>query len=76
MGTQNGLREKTSPGDSDSEESTSNAGDRGSVHGSGRVTADGDGYPLQYSCLENSKDRGAWRATEHGISKSRIRLRD
>ena len=32
------------------------------------------GYPLQYSCLENSKDRGAWRATVHGVAKSRTRL--
>ena len=70
MGTQNGLREKTSPDDSDRKESTCNAGDRGSVPGSGRATADGNGYPLQYSCLENSKDRGAWQATVHGVAKS------
>ena len=69
VGTQNGLREKTSPDDSDRKESTCNAGDRGSVPGSGRATADGNGYPLQYSCLENSKDRGAWRATVHGVAR-------
>ena len=35
---------------------------------------EGDGYPLQYSCLENSMDRGVWRAIVHGITKSRTRL--
>ena len=50
-----------------------NAGDTrdtGSIPGVGRSPAEGHGYPLQYSCLENSMDRGAWRATVHGVTKS------
>ena len=42
----------------------------GSVPGLGRYPAEGNGYPLQYSCLENSKDRGAWQAALHGVAKS------
>ena len=48
---------------SDGKESTCNAGDRGSVPGLGRSPGEGNGYLLQYSCLENSVDRGAWRPT-------------
>ena len=51
-----------------------NAGDLGSVPGSGRSPGERNGYPLQYSSLENSMDRGAWRATVHGVVKSRTRL--
>ena len=51
------------PGGSDGKESARNAGDPGSIPGSGRTPGEGDGNPLQYSCLENSMDRGAWRAT-------------
>ena len=47
------------PGGSDGEESTCNAGDPGSLPGSGRFPGKGNGYPLQYSCLKNSMDRGA-----------------
>ena len=47
-----------SPG-SDSKESASNAGNLGSIPGSGRSPGEGNGYPLQYSCLENSRDTGA-----------------
>ena len=47
-----------------------NAGDRASVPGSGRCPGEGNGYPLQYACLENSTDRGAWQATVHEIAKS------
>jgi len=50
-----------------------NAGDVrdvGSIPGSGRSSGEGNGNPLQYSCLENSMDRGAWRATVHGVAKS------
>ena len=50
-----------------------NAGDirdTGSIPGSGRAPGDGHGNPLQYSCLEISTDRGAWRATVHGVAKS------
>ena len=48
---------------------TANAGDAGSIPGSGRSPEGGNGYPLQYSCLENPMDRGAWRATVHGVAK-------
>ena len=58
------------PGGSDSKESASNAGDPGMVPGSGRSPGEGNGNPLQYSCLENSMDRGAWRATIHGVARS------
>ena len=44
-----------------------NAGDLGSIPGLGRSPGEGNGYPLLYSCLENSMDRGAWRATVHGV---------
>ena len=42
--------------------------------GSGRYPGEGNGYPLQYSCLENSMDRGAWQATVHGVTKRRMHL--
>ena len=51
---------------SDSEESAWSSGDLGSIPGSGRSPREGNGNILQYSCLENSMDRGAWRATVHG----------
>ena len=47
-----------------------NAGDVGSIPGSGRSPGEGNGYPLQYSCLANSKDRGACQATVYGVAKS------
>ena len=50
------------------------AGDPASIPGSGRSPGEGNGNSLQYSCLENSMDRGAWRATVHGIAKSRTQL--
>ena len=46
-----------------------NEGDLGSIPGLGRSTGEGNGNPLQYSCLENLMDRGAWRATVHGVTK-------
>ena len=52
------------------------AGDSGSIPGSGRRTGEGEGYPLQYSCVENSMDRGAWRAPVHEVAKSWIQLSD
>ena len=52
---------------SDGKESASNVGDLGSVSGLGRYLGEGNGNPLQYSCLENSMDRGAWQA--HGVAK-------
>ena len=58
------------PGDLDGKESACNAGDLGSVTGSGRFAGEGNGYPLQYSCLENSIGRGARWATVHGIAES------
>ena len=57
------------PGGSDSKESACNAGDPGSIPGSGRSPGEGNDYPLQYSCLENSMDRGAW-AVVHRVVKS------
>ena len=47
-----------------------NAGDAGSIPGSGRSPGEGNGDSLQYSCLENSINRGAWRATVHGVTES------
>ena len=50
----------------------SNAGDErdtGSIPGSGRSPGRGNGYPLQYSCLENPMDKGAWWAAAHGVTK-------
>ena len=57
-------------GGSVSKESTCNAGDLGSIPGLGRSPEEGNGYPLYYSCLENSIDRGAWQATVHRVTKS------
>ena len=59
-------------GSSGVRESACNAGDSGSIPGSGRSSEgnEGNGSPLQYSCLENPTDRGAWQATVHGVTKS------
>ena len=54
----------------DGKESACNAGNLGSIPGLGKSSGKGNGYPLQYSCLENPMDRGVWRATFHGVSKS------
>ena len=66
-------------GGSDGKESVCNAGDTGDV-GSipelGRTPGGGNGYPLQYSCLENSMHRGVWWATVHWVVKSQTRLSD
>ena len=64
------------PGGSDSKESACIAGDPSSVSGLGRSPGEGNGNPLQYSCLENPMDRGAWWATVHVVVKSRTRLSD
>ena len=64
------------PDGSDGKESSCNARDLGLVPKSGRSPGEGSGYQLQYSCLENSIDRGAWLATVHGVAKSRTRLSD
>ena len=64
------------PGGSDSKMSAYNAGDPVSIPGSGRSPGEGNGNPLQYSCLENPMDGGAWLATVHGVAKSRTGLSD
>ena len=64
------------PGILDGKESTCNAGDIGLIPESGRSPREGYGNPLQYSCLENFMDRGAWWATVHGVAKSWTRLSD
>ena len=58
------------PGGSEGKASAGNAGDLGSIPGSGRSPGEGNGNPLQYSCLENPMDRGAWQAKVHGVAKS------
>ena len=63
-----------SSGGSDGKESACNAGDLSSIPGLGRSPGEGNGNPLQYSCLENPKDRGAWRATVHRVTKSQTQL--
>ena len=58
------------PSGSDGKVSACNAGDQGSIPGLGRSPGEGNGNPLQYSCLENSMDGGAWWATVHGVAES------
>ena len=55
---------------SDGKESAYNAGDSGSIPGSGRFPGEGNDYPFQYSCLQNSMDRGAWWVIVRGVAKS------
>ena len=62
------------PGGSEVKASASKAGDLGSILGSGRSPEEGNGNPLQYSCLENPMDRGAWQAIVHGVAKCWTRL--
>ena len=64
------------PGGLDGKESACNAGDPASIPGLGRSAGERNGYELQYSCLENSMDRGAWQATVHGVAKSQTQLSD
>ena len=64
------------PGGSEVKASACNMGDPGSIPGSGRSTSEGNGNPLQYSCLENPMHREAWWATVHGVTKSWTRLND
>ena len=70
---------RASPQQLSSKESASNAGDvrdAGSIPGSGRAPGGGHGNPLQYSCLQNAMDRGAWQATVHRAAKSQTQLSD
>jgi len=64
----------TFPGGSDGKASACNVGDLSSISGLGRYPGGGNGNPLQYSCLENPKDRVAWQAPVHGVAKSQMRL--
>ena len=64
------------PGGSDGKASACSAGDLGLTPGLGRSPGEGSGSPLQYSCLENAMDGGAWWAAAHGVVKSRTRLSD
>ena len=63
-------------GGSDGKESICNVGDLGSIPRFGGCPGEGNGYPLQYSGLENSMDRGGWQATVHGVSKRWTQLSD
>ena len=64
------------PSGSEGKVSACNAGDQSLIPGSGRSPGEGNGSPLQYSCLENPIDRGAWQATDHRVAKSRTGLND
>ena len=68
------LRKIDFPGGSDGKASAYNVGDLGSIPGSGRSPGEGNGNLLQYSCLENPMDGGAWQATVHEVAKSWWRL--
>ena len=62
------------PGHTEVKVSTWNAGDPGSIPGSGRSPGEGNSNPLQYSCLENPMEGEAWCATVHGVAKSQTQL--
>ena len=64
------------PGGSEGKESAYNAGDPASISGLGRSPGEGNGNPLQYSCLENPMDRGAWWAAVDGVAKTWTGLND
>ena len=64
------------PGGSDGKESACNVGDPGSIPGLERFPGEGNGYSLQYTCLENSMNRGAWQASVHEVTKSQTQLSD
>ena len=73
LGWEDPLEKGTSlnfPGNSESKTSAYNAGDPGSIPGWGRSPGEGNGNPLQHSCLENPMDGGAWQATVHGVAES------
>ena len=71
-----GILKFIPPGGSDGKASACNAGDPGLIPGSGRSPGDGNGNPLQYSCLDNPMVGGAWQATVPGVAKSRTGLSD
>ena len=62
------------PGGSNGKASACNAGDPGSIPGLGRSPGEGNGNLLQYPCLENPVDRGAWQAQDHGVARSQTGL--
>ena len=64
------------PGGSEVKASASNTGDPGSIPRSGRSPGEGNGNPLQNSCLENPMNREAWQATVHGVTNSQTQLSD
>ena len=64
------------PGGSEVKASACSVGDLGSIPGSGRSRGEGNGTPLQDSCLENPVDGGVWWATVHGVAKSQTQLSD
>ena len=70
------MKRQGFPGGSMVKNLPANAGDAGSTTGSGRSLGGGNGNPLQYRCLENPMDRGAWQATVYGVAKSWIQLGD
>ena len=70
------MFDKNVPDGSDSKESACNMGNLGLIPGWRRSPGEGNGNPFQYSCLENSMDRGAWQATVRGVTKSWSRLSD
>ena len=70
------IMNRMSPGGLDSKESACNVEDLGSNHGLERSPGEENGNPFQYSCLENSMDRGGWRATVHGVAKNWTQLSD
>ena len=70
------MFDKNVPDGSDSKESACNMGHLGLIPGWRRSPGEGNGNPFQYSCLENSMDRGAWQATVRGVTKSWSRLSD
>ena len=70
------MKIQASPGASAVKTLPANAGDTGSIPGSGKSPGDGNGSPLQYSCLGDHMVRGAWPAIVHGVTKSQTQLSD
>ena len=69
------MEKEVFPGSSADNESSCNAGHSGLIPGWGRCPEEGNSYSLQYSCLKNPMDRGAWQATVHGVAKSQTQLK-